>query len=99
MCDDDTIGVLEVNPRPPASMALYAQPGLIDAQLRACLNDELPQPGALARAPVSGSEIVYARMRAAARRARPRGACSIGRMRTTCLLPAHASHPVTRSAA
>jgi len=61
MCDDNTIGVLEVNPRPPASMALYAQPGLIDAQLRACLNEELPRPGALARSPVSGSEVVYAR--------------------------------------
>ena len=60
MCDDDTIGVLEVNPRPPASMALYAQRGLIDAQLRACLDDELPQPGAFAPARISGSEIVYA---------------------------------------
>jgi predicted ATP-grasp superfamily ATP-dependent carboligase len=60
MCNDDAIGVLEVNPRPPASMALYAQRGLIDAQLRACLDDELPQPGAFTPSRISGSEIVYA---------------------------------------
>ena len=61
MRDGDTIGVLEVNPRPPASLALYAQRGLIDAQLRACLHAELPQPAAFARPRVAGSEIVYAR--------------------------------------
>ncbi|HKX44138.1 MAG TPA: ATP-grasp domain-containing protein [Burkholderiaceae bacterium] len=58
--DGDAIGVLEVNPRPPASLALYAQPGLIDAQLRACLHAELPPP-AVASRPVRGSEIVYAK--------------------------------------
>jgi predicted ATP-grasp superfamily ATP-dependent carboligase len=61
MRDGDTIGVLEVNPRPPASLSLYAQRGLIDAQLRACLQGELPPPEAFAPARVSGSEIVYAR--------------------------------------
>jgi predicted ATP-grasp superfamily ATP-dependent carboligase len=59
--DGDTIGVLEVNPRPPASLALYAQRGLIDAQLRACLHAELPLPTAFAARRVAGSEIVYAR--------------------------------------
>lgn len=58
---DDSIGVLEVNPRPPASLSLYAQPGLIDAQLRACLQAELPPPAAFAPRHIGGSEIVYAR--------------------------------------
>jgi predicted ATP-grasp superfamily ATP-dependent carboligase len=57
----DTIGVLEVNPRPPASLSLYAQRGLIDAQLRACLQAELPPAGAFAARRVAGCEIVYAR--------------------------------------
>jgi len=57
----DSIGVLEVNPRPPASLSLYAQRGLIDAQLRACLHAELPPPEAFAPRRVAGSEIVYAR--------------------------------------
>ena len=64
MRNGNAIGVLEVNPRPPASLALYARPGLIDAQLRACLHCELP-PAALldtrASPRVAGSEIVYAR--------------------------------------
>jgi predicted ATP-grasp superfamily ATP-dependent carboligase len=59
--DGDAIGVLEVNPRPPASLSLYARRGLIDAQLRACLQGELPRPAAFAAARVGGSEIVYAR--------------------------------------
>jgi predicted ATP-grasp superfamily ATP-dependent carboligase len=58
---DDSIAVLEVNPRPPASLLLYAQPGLMDAQLRACLQGELPAPAAFALRHVRGSEIVYAR--------------------------------------
>ena len=61
MCDGDAIGVLEVNPRPPASLSLYAQRGLIDAQLRACLQAELPPPDAFAPRRVAGNEIVYAR--------------------------------------
>lgn len=63
MRDGDTFSVLEVNPRPPASLALYAQRGLIDAQLRACLHGGLPQPAAFAPRRVGGSEIVYARRR------------------------------------
>ncbi len=59
--DDDSIGVLEVNPRPPASLALYAQRGLIDAQVRACLHGELPRAGAFVRPPTSGHGIVDAR--------------------------------------
>lgn len=61
MRDGDTISVLEVNPRPSASLALYAQRGLIDAHLRACLQGELPSPAAFAPRCISGSEIVYAR--------------------------------------
>jgi len=57
----DSVGVLEVNPRPPASLALYAQRGLIDAQLRACLHGELPAAAAFATTQVVGHEIVYAR--------------------------------------
>lgn len=59
--DGDRIGVLEVNPRPPASLSLYAQRGLIDAQLRACLHAELPAPATFATRRVAGNEIVYAR--------------------------------------
>ena len=61
ICDGNAIGVLEVNPRPPASLALYAQRGLIDAQLRACLQGELPRAGAFAARHVAGQQIVYAR--------------------------------------
>jgi predicted ATP-grasp superfamily ATP-dependent carboligase len=59
--DDGRIGVLEVNPRPPATMALYGPRGLIDAQLQACLRSELPSPARFAGHPVRGHEIVYAR--------------------------------------
>lgn len=59
--DGDTLGVLEVNPRPPASLALYARRALIDAQLRACLQAALPAPEAFMPAQVAGHEIVYAR--------------------------------------
>ncbi len=61
MRDGDKLGVLEVNPRPPASLALYARPGLVDAQLRACLHGELPRTAALMSQQVAGNEIVYAR--------------------------------------
>jgi predicted ATP-grasp superfamily ATP-dependent carboligase len=59
--EHDAIAVLEVNPRPPASLALYAQRGLFDAHLRACLRSELPRAGAFAVPAVAGTEIVYAR--------------------------------------
>ena len=77
MFDGTAFGVLEVNPRPPASMALYrhrsGQPasqwapgGIVSAHLRACLHGELPpEPTAarddLATHAVAGTEIVFAR--------------------------------------
>jgi predicted ATP-grasp superfamily ATP-dependent carboligase len=72
MLDVSAYGVLEVNPRPPASMALYGgrylqpvspgQPcGAIAAHLRACLHDELPlEVEPAAGATVRGTEIVCA---------------------------------------
>jgi predicted ATP-grasp superfamily ATP-dependent carboligase len=64
MRDGNAIGVLEVNPRPPASMSLYRRPagspGLMQAHLRACLHGELP-PAAPAHAQdIEGMEIVFA---------------------------------------
>ena len=72
MLDGERVSVLEVNARPPASMALYgrhyvqsasqgAPAGAIAAHLRACLQDELPEPAAhLASDTVHGTEIVFA---------------------------------------
>jgi uncharacterized protein len=72
MLDGNAFGVLEVNPRPPASMALYgkryfqsgsqaAPCGAVAAHVRACMNDELPELAAqLADAGVQGTEIVFA---------------------------------------
>jgi len=62
LLDGERVSVLEVNPRPPASMALYpvaGGTGVLRAHLRACLDDELPlapEPAAT----VGGCEIVYA---------------------------------------
>ena len=53
------IAVLEINPRPPASMALYGD-GLMAAHVQACLHDALPPPRALTDH-VEGTEIVFAR--------------------------------------
>jgi uncharacterized protein len=60
MRDGDDFGVLEINPRPPASMALYG-PGLVADHVRACLQRELPQAPAAAVGAVRGTEIVFAR--------------------------------------
>ena len=72
MLDGNTFGVLEVNPRPPTSMALYgshyfrsASPGpprgAVAAHVRACLQDELPELAAhLESGMVQGTEIVFA---------------------------------------
>jgi predicted ATP-grasp superfamily ATP-dependent carboligase len=64
MRDGDAIGVLEVNPRPPASMSLYRTqagwPALMQAHLRACLQGELPQPRPRQPQEIEGFEIVFA---------------------------------------
>jgi predicted ATP-grasp superfamily ATP-dependent carboligase len=72
MRSDDTFSVLEVNPRPPASVELYrdragvagsrpAARGVVAAHVRACQHGELPHwapaPGGPA---VTGTQIVFA---------------------------------------
>ena len=61
MLDGDAHAVLEVNPRPPASLALYLDRLPMQAHLRACRNGELPPAAARSTGPVRGSEIVFAR--------------------------------------
>ena len=64
LLDGDDIAVLEVNPRPPASLALYPEvdgTGVMTAHLRACLQGELPAAVSPAVSPVRGIEIVFAR--------------------------------------
>lgn len=65
MRDGDAIGVLEVNPRPPASMSLYraraGSAGLMQAHLRACLERELPLATPSHAQDIEGMEIVFAR--------------------------------------
>ena len=60
---DDHLLVLEVNPRPPASMALYDHWHPMAAHVRACLHGDLPAPPASpgAASAVGGHEIVFAR--------------------------------------
>ena len=61
MLDGAAFSVLEVNPRPPASMALHGRHGGVAAHLRACLHGELPlQADVRSGAAVQGSEIVFA---------------------------------------
>lgn len=63
--DGETLQVLELNPRWPASLAVYGPDGgLMAAHLQACLHGTLPDAGALARlrGPArAGFETVYAR--------------------------------------
>lgn len=63
LCDGDTAEVLELNPRPPASLALYPRVGAggpLRAHLRACTQGELPDaPAADTR--VRAHAVVYAR--------------------------------------
>ncbi|HEY6513113.1 MAG TPA: ATP-grasp domain-containing protein, partial [Burkholderiaceae bacterium] len=62
LLDGERVSVLEVNPRPPASLALYPDAGgigVLHAHLRACLHDELPAAPP-PEAGVGGSEIVWA---------------------------------------
>ena len=68
LLDGDRLSVLEVNPRLPASIALYrggapggAGQGVIAAHLGACLHGVLPPPSAGAASTlVHGTEIVFA---------------------------------------
>lgn len=62
LLDGDTVEVLELNPRPPASLALYpriGERGPLSAHVRACQQGELP-PALEADGIVRGSEIVFA---------------------------------------
>lgn len=66
MRDGESWGVLEVNPRPSASLFIYAGhtgPGIMHAHVGACLRGELPSPVPVPTPPqpVSGNEIVFAR--------------------------------------
>jgi uncharacterized protein len=61
MLDGADFGVLEVNPRPPASIALYRRHGVVAAHVRAWRRGELPpsiQP--VSSKVVQGTEIVFA---------------------------------------
>jgi predicted ATP-grasp superfamily ATP-dependent carboligase len=61
--DGDRAEVLEVNPRPTASAALYRRVGAggpMRAHLRACLHGELP-PAPAPQQPVRGCETLFAR--------------------------------------
>ena len=56
LLDGDNASVLEINPRAPASLALYPRPLL--AHLRACIDGELPAPPP--QDTVRGQRIVFA---------------------------------------
>ena len=82
MLDGDAVDVLEANPRPPATMALYAsRRGVVAAHVRACIQGVLPHwPAQAANHPIHGTEVVFARRRlwldeAAARRLATHGDC------------------------
>nr|WP_246264253.1 ATP-grasp domain-containing protein [Aromatoleum toluvorans] len=63
LLDDDEIRVIELNPRPPASIALYpdALPeGLLRAHVEASLDGRLPAPERHAAADMRGFETVFA---------------------------------------
>jgi uncharacterized protein len=59
MQDGETFRVLEVNPRPPASVALYRDQRPMLAHLRACREGVLPDRAP--HTPTRGTEIVFAR--------------------------------------
>lgn len=62
LLDGDTVEVLELNPRPPASLALYprvGEGGPVRAHLRACQHGELP-PVLAPTDGVRGTTIVFA---------------------------------------
>jgi predicted ATP-grasp superfamily ATP-dependent carboligase len=65
LIDGERIEVLELNPRPPASLALYphlGEVGVLSAHLRACEEGVLPAPSN-ADTPVRGIEILFAGQR------------------------------------
>ena len=66
LLDGERLKVLELNPRPPASIALYRDllpGGLLRAHLAACLDGRLPAPveSATTALPPRGFEVLYAR--------------------------------------
>ena len=58
LLDGERLSVLEINPRPPASVALYLSVGWVQAHLRACRVGELPAPLPPSNL-THGSEIVF----------------------------------------
>lgn len=61
MREGERISVLEINPRPPASIALYAGQGVLAAHMSACRYGDLPRSDDPAvRAEVRGIETVFA---------------------------------------
>lgn len=63
MLDGGHVGVLEINPRPPASLLLYGRcvdHGVMRAHVNACLRGELPLRVSRPQG-VRGSEVVFAR--------------------------------------
>lgn len=63
LLDGERLWVLELNPRPPASLSLYPQAGaggVLRAHLRACQHGELPTLAAGPDAWVNGQRIVFA---------------------------------------
>lgn len=61
LLDGEAFAVLEVNPRPPASLALYRDRQPLQLHLRACREGELAESTHATTAKVNGTEIVFAR--------------------------------------
>jgi len=59
MLDGDSFAVLEVNPRAPASLALYRDRSPLKAHLRACREAVLPERMRPAPTVVRGCEVVF----------------------------------------
>lgn len=80
LLDGDAVEVLEINPRPPASMVLYGR-GVVAAHVQACVRRELPpRTAGVASDLVRGTEVVFAPRRLwldepAARRLAARAGC------------------------
>lgn len=61
LLDGEAFAVLEVNPRPPASLALYRDRQPLQLHLRACREGGLPESTHATTTKVNGTEIVFAR--------------------------------------